>query len=52
MNYLKEFRAELRERIEGGDIDAAVKFAAERVLESYRNGQDAGPRKAAKRTRG
>jgi hypothetical protein len=39
MNYLREFRRQLRAIIEGGDIDASVDFAAEKLLESYHNGQ-------------
>ena len=39
MSYKDDFRRELRALIEGGDVDMAVEFATEKILESYRNGQ-------------
>jgi hypothetical protein len=38
MGYINDFRAKLIELIEDGRTDEAVKFAADKVLESYRNG--------------
>ena len=40
MGYINEFRAKLTELIEDGRTEEAVKFAADKVLESYRNGAD------------
>jgi hypothetical protein len=40
MGYINDFRAKLTELIEDGRIQEAVKFAADKVLESYRNGAD------------
>jgi hypothetical protein len=40
MGYINEFRAKLIELIEDGRTQEAVKFAADKVLESYRNGAD------------
>ena len=42
MGYINEFRGRLRELIEEGKADEAVKFAADTVLESYRNGLETG----------
>ena len=42
MNYLNEFKDELEDIISEGRIDEAVDFAAEKVLESYKNGKKAG----------
>jgi hypothetical protein len=38
MGYINDFRAKLAELIEDGRTEEAVKFAADKVLESYRNG--------------
>jgi hypothetical protein len=38
MGYINEFRAKLTELIEDGRTAEAVKFAADKVLESYHNG--------------
>ena len=38
MGYINDFRAKLIELIEDGRTEEAVKFAADKVLESYRNG--------------
>ena len=38
MGYINDFRAKLTELIEDGGTEEAVKFAADKVLESYRNG--------------
>ena len=38
MGYINDFRAKLSELIEDGRTEEAVKFAADKVLESYRNG--------------
>ena len=38
MGYINDFRAKLTELIEDGRTEEAVKFAADKVLESYRNG--------------
>ncbi len=32
MNYLKDFRRELKAIIEGGDVNAAADFVAEKIL--------------------
>ena len=40
MGYINDFRAKLTALIEDGKIEEAVKFAADKVLESYRNGAD------------
>ena len=40
MGYINDFRAKLIELIEDGRTEEAVKFAADKVLESYRNGAD------------
>jgi hypothetical protein len=40
MGYINDFRAKLTELIEDGRTAEAVKFAADKVLESYRNGAD------------
>ena len=42
MGYIHDFERELRERLDAGDIDGAVKFAKEKALESYRNGVEMG----------
>lgn len=39
MNYMEEFEQELRRLISGGDNEAVIRFAKERLLKSYRNGQ-------------
>jgi hypothetical protein len=38
MGYINDFRAKLTELIEDGRTEEAVKFAADKVLESYHNG--------------
>jgi hypothetical protein len=38
MGYINDFRAKLIELIEDGRTEEAVKFAADKVLESYHNG--------------
>jgi len=38
MGYINDFRAKLIELTEDGRTAEAVKFAADKVLESYRNG--------------
>ena len=38
MGYINEFRAKLASLIEEGRTEEAVKFAADKVLESYHNG--------------
>jgi hypothetical protein len=38
MGYINDFRAKMRELIEDGRTEDAVKFAADKVLESYHNG--------------
>jgi hypothetical protein len=38
MGYINDFRAKLTELIEDGRTEEAIKFAADKVLESYRNG--------------
>ena len=38
MGYINEFRAQLTALIEDGRTEEAVKFAADKVLESYHNG--------------
>jgi len=40
MGYINDFRAKLTELIEEGRTEEAVKFAADKVLESYHNGAD------------
>jgi hypothetical protein len=40
MGYINEFRAKLTALIEDGRTEEAVKFAADKVLESYHNGAD------------
>jgi hypothetical protein len=40
MGYINDFRAKLIELIEDGRTAEAVKFAADKVLESYHNGAD------------
>jgi hypothetical protein len=40
MGYINDFRAKLAELIEDGRTEEAVKFAADKVLESYHNGAD------------
>jgi hypothetical protein len=42
MGYINEFRGKLASLIEEGKEAEAVKYAADTVLESYRNGQEAG----------
>jgi hypothetical protein len=42
MGYINEFRANLTALIDEGKQEEAVKFAADTVLESYRNGLEAG----------
>ena len=42
MSYLKEFREDAKAIYEEEGIDAAITFAAERILESYNNGKEAG----------
>jgi hypothetical protein len=48
MGYINEFRGKLTALIEEGKTGEAVKFAADTVLESYRNGLELGS-KADKR---
>ena len=38
MGYINDFRAKLTELIEDGRTEEAVRFAADKVLESYHNG--------------
>jgi hypothetical protein len=38
MGHLQTFEAELRGRLEEGDVEALVKWVKEQVLASYRNG--------------
>jgi hypothetical protein len=38
MGYINDFRAKLTTLIEEGRTEEAVKFAADKVLESYHNG--------------
>ena len=38
MGYINDFRGKLQALIEEGKTEEAVKFAADTVLESYRNG--------------
>ena len=38
MGYINDFRAKLTTLIEEGRTEDAVKFAADKVLESYHNG--------------
>jgi hypothetical protein len=38
MGYINDFRAKLTALIEEGRTEEAVKFAADKVLESYHNG--------------
>ena len=38
MGYINDFRAKLTTLIEDGRTEEAVKFAADKVLESYHNG--------------
>lgn len=40
MGYINDFRAKLRQLIEEGETEHALKYAADTVLESYRNGQN------------
>ena len=42
MGYINDFRAKLQALIEEGKEEEAVKFAADTVLESYRNGLELG----------
>ncbi len=41
-NYLKDFRLQLLDLIEQGSPVEAVRFAADKVLASYKNGLKAG----------
>jgi hypothetical protein len=43
MTYIQQFEAELLKKLQGTDDEATiVRWASERVLESYRNGITAG----------
>jgi hypothetical protein len=42
MGYINDFRAKFTALIEEGKRDEAIKFAADTVLESYRNGLETG----------
>ena len=42
MGYINDFCSEFRARIAQGETEAAVKYAADTVLQSYRNSQEAG----------
>ena len=42
MGYINDFRAKFAALIEEGKRDEAIKFAADTVLESYRNGLETG----------
>jgi len=42
MGYINDFRGKLQALIEEGKAEEAVKLAADTVLESYRNGLEAG----------
>lgn len=50
MNYLEQFEEELRAKIDtaedDNDLAAAVRWASEKLLESYRNGITAGQKGA------
>ena len=47
MTYIQQFEAELAKKLEGGEDTAAiVRWVAERVLESYKNGIAAGEKGA------
>ncbi len=60
MSYIADFEAELARKLDAGTEDTAaiVRFVSEKVLESYRNGINAGQkgeqviRKGASRRRG
>ncbi len=41
-NYLKDFRLQLLDLIEQGSPVEAVRFASDKVLQSYKNGLKAG----------
>ena len=41
-NYLKDFRHQLLDLIEQGSAVEAVRFASDKVLQSYKNGLKAG----------
>jgi hypothetical protein len=42
MGYINDFRGKLQALIAEGKAEEAVKFAADTVLESYRNGVEVG----------
>lgn len=42
MGYITDFRGKLQTLIAAGNAEEAVKFAADTVLESYRNGVEVG----------
>ena len=42
MGYITDFRGKLQALIAAGKAEEAVKFAADTVLESYRNGIEVG----------
>jgi len=44
MGYINDFRAKLRRLIEAGETEHAIQYAADTVLESYRNGVEIGSR--------
>jgi hypothetical protein len=41
MGYINDFMSQLRTLIDEGKVDQAVKYAADTVHESYRNGMNA-----------
>jgi hypothetical protein len=49
MSYIQNFEAELAAKLASGTEDAAaiVRFASEKMVESYRNGMAAGRKRAA-----
>lgn len=44
MAYMAEVEREFRAVWDGGDVEAAVRWVKEKILQSYRNGQQAGPK--------
>jgi hypothetical protein len=53
MSYLKNFETELLKKLNSSEDDAAVvRWVAERVLESYRNGITAGQKGATVKRKG
>jgi hypothetical protein len=53
MSYIKEFEAELLKKLNSTEAEAAiVRWVAERVLESYKNGIAAGQKGAQVKRKG